>query len=139
MMYFMKLFSIGTNDTKASIALLLLRCVAGFGIVFNHGLKKLVNYGNMADTFSDPLGVGSQLSLIMAISAEFFCGIFFTLGFATRFTAIPLIITMAVAFFIVHGADPFSHRELALIYMAMFATILIIGPGKYSIDRFLNK
>lgn len=135
----MKLFSIGTNDTKTSLALLLIRIVSGMGIVFNHGLMKLENYGTKVDNFPDPLGVGSQVSLILAIFAEFFCGIFITLGFATRFTVIPLIITMATAFFIIHGSDPFAHRELALIYMTLFLVVFILGPGKYSIDNFFKK
>lgn len=135
----MKLFSTGTNDTKISIALLVLRCVAGLSMALNHGLGKLENFAKYSETFSDPFGVGSQLSLIMAVFAEFFCGIFIAFGFATRFTVIPLIITMLTAFFIIHSSDPFSTKEMAFLYLVMFTTIFIIGPGKYSVDKLINK
>ena len=135
----MKLFSIGTNDTKVSIALLLIRLISGLAMAFSHGLGKLQNFSNSADSFPDPFGVGSQLSMILAIFAEFFCGIFVALGFATRLTLVPLIITMATAFFVIHGSDPFAKQEMSLIYLIMYIAILVAGPGKYSVDKFINK
>jgi putative oxidoreductase len=134
----MKLFAIGTSDTKTSVALLLLRVVAGISIVVNHGLMKLQNYSAMSDKFPDPIGVGSQLSLTLALGAEFFCGILLILGFATRLIAIPLIITMLTAFLIIHSADPFSMKELPLLFMTMFTVVLIMGPGKYSVDSLIK-
>jgi len=49
--------------------------------------------------------------------------------------AIPSAITMVVAAFIVHGADPLQKKELALVYLIMFLAIALLGPGKYSIDK----
>lgn len=135
----MKLFEIGTSEKKASIAILLLRLVAGLTMAFSHGLGKLENYSAAVDSFPDPFGAGSQLSLILAIGAELICGLLIAVGFATRFTVIPLIITMATAFFIIHGGDAFGDREMSFIYMAMYIVILIVGPGKYSIDNYINK
>ena len=135
----MKLFSIGTNDTKVSIALLLIRLISGLAMAFSHGLGKLQNFSSSADSFPDPFGLGGQLSMILAIFAEFFCGIFVALGFATRLTLVPLIITMATAFFVIHGSDPFAKQEMSLIYLIMYIAILVAGPGKYSIDKFINK
>jgi putative oxidoreductase len=42
---------------------------------------------------------------------------------------------MIVAAFIVHFDDPFKNKELALLYLAGFLIIFIIGPGKYSLDK----
>ncbi len=135
----MKLFAIGTADNKTSIAMLLLRLVAGLTMAFSHGLGKLENYSNAVDSFPDPIGVGSQLSLLLAIGAELFCGVLIAVGFATRFTVIPLIITMATAFFIIHGGDAFGDREMSFIYLAMYIVIFIVGPGKYSVDNYISK
>jgi putative oxidoreductase len=38
----------------------------------------------------------------------------------------------------VHAADPFARKELALMYLLAYITILVAGPGKYSVDRYLK-
>lgn len=135
----MRIFTVGTTDNTTSIGLLLLRLVAGLTMAFSHGLGKLEKYDKLVETFPDPFGLGSQLSVILAIFAELFCGLFIALGFATRYTVIPLIITMATAFFIIHSDDPFAKQEMSLIYLVMYIIIFIIGPGKYSIDKLISK
>jgi len=135
----MKLFAIGTTDNKVSIAMLVLRLVSGLTMAFSHGLGKMENYSKAVDSFPDPFGLGSQLSVILAIFAELFCGVLIAVGFATRFTVIPLIITMATAFFIIHGGDAFGDKEMSFIYLAMYLVIFIIGPGKYSVDKLISK
>lgn len=135
----MKLFAIGTSDNKVSIAMLVLRLVSGLTMAFSHGLGKMENYSKAVDSFPDPFGIGSQLSVILAIFAELFCGVLIAVGFATRFTVIPLIITMATAFFIIHGGDAFGDKEMSFIYLAMYLVIFIIGPGKYSVDKLISK
>jgi putative oxidoreductase len=42
---------------------------------------------------------------------------------------------MAVAFFIVHGADDFSTKELGFLYLGIFVSLFFTGPGKFSADR----
>ena len=44
-----------------------------------------------------------------------------------------------VAFFVIHGADPFAVKELALVYLAIFVLMYIAGPGNYSVDRLIAK
>ena len=62
------------------------------------------------------------------------------LGLLTRFGALTLVIDLAVAFIMVHkmavGMAPHS-GELAFIYLAGFAAILLAGPGKFSMDKAL--
>jgi len=50
-----------------------------------------------------------------------------------------MIITMAVAFFIVHGNDVFAIKELSFIYMIVFILLYIAGPGHYSFDAIIRK
>ncbi len=57
------------------------------------------------------------------------------IGFKTRLAAIPVIITMAVAAFIVHAADPLGTKEMAILYLIAFTVIALLGAGKYSVDR----
>lgn len=124
------------NESFLSIGLLLLRLGFG-GLMLTHGVPKLMNYATLATQFPDPLGVGSQLSVMMAIGAEVGCASLIILGLFTRLAAIPLVITMLVAVFIVHGADPFAKKELALLYFIPFLTLLLTGPGRFACDHLL--
>ena len=57
----------------------------------------------------------------------------------TPFVSIPLIITMLVAVFMVHGNDPFAKQEMALLYLFHYILIFVAGPGSISIDRMINR
>lgn len=83
----------------------------------------------------DPFGIGSAPTLFLAIVAEVLCALLIILGFKTRWNAIPPAITMFVAAFVVHRADPFGTKEMALVYFVVFLSIFLIGPGKYSVDK----
>jgi len=78
-------------------------------------------------------------SNILAVSGEVLFPAMIIFGLLTRLSAIPVIITMAVAAFVVHGNDPFQRKEMALLYLVVFTTILVFGAGKYSFDNFLGK
>jgi putative oxidoreductase len=116
------------------IGLLILRLAMG-GTMLVHGLPKMMNFAEYSTKFPDPIGLGSQISLILAIFAEVFCALLVIIGFKTRYVVVPLIITMLVAFFIVHGADPFREKELAFLYLLGYISIAFTGAGKYSVDR----
>ena len=85
------------------------------------------------------LGIGSQLSLVLAIFGEMVCSMAFIFGFLYRLAMIPMIFTMCIAFFVVHGSDPFAVKELAFIYLVVFILLYIAGPGKFSLDHFIAK
>ena len=63
---------------------------------------------------------------------------FLIFGFLIRITVLPLIISMAVAFFDVHNAY-FPEGELSFIYLVLFLLLYITGPGKYSVDYLIDK
>ena len=108
--------------------------------MLTHGvgkLSKLVEGGTIK--FADPIDIGPEASLVLAVFAEFFCSIFLIFGFATRISAIPIIITMLVAGFIAHAGDPFAVREKAFLFFVIFVFIAIAGAGKYSVDNLIYK
>ncbi|MBS1492024.1 MAG: DoxX family protein [Bacteroidetes bacterium] len=125
------------NSSQLNIVLLIIRIAVG-SFMLSHGIPKLMKFFSTGDiTFSDPLGVGTIPSLIMAISAEVFCSIFVILGLGTRIAVIPLIITMLVAVKFVHANDPFGKKELALMYLTVYLLLIVAGSGKYSFDQWL--
>lgn len=110
-----------------------------FGMFFMmHGLTKINDFGQMALAFPDPLGVGSEISLILAILGEVFCSVLLIFGLLTRLALIPMIFTMCIAFFVIHAGDPFSAKELSFIYLATFIIIWVSGAGKYSLDYMIR-
>lgn len=133
-----KLFSTFYNTNAANVWLLLLRAGVA-GLMLTHGFPKLqmlLNGGEIQ--FPDPLGVGSTLSLLLAVFAEAFCAVLLFLGLATRFASAVLAFTMGVAAFIIHAADPLGKKEMAILYLLIFLTLLVFGPGRYSLDNLIS-
>jgi putative oxidoreductase len=125
------------RETLNDLGLLLLRVGFGGMIAGGHGFGKLMSYGEKAASFPDPLGLGGPLTMALAVLAEFFCGIAVALGLATRLALTQLIATMATAALIVHRADPFATKELALAYLVPFVVLFVTGPGRFSLDGWL--
>ena len=132
------LFHSGKHKTLTSIALLIQRLVFGAAML-THGIPKLTHFAERAESFSDPLGVGSEWSLGLAVFGEFFCSILLILGLGTRWAALALAFTMGIVTFVVQAGKPFAKMELSLLYLAAFLVLLLMGAGKYSLDKVISK
>lgn len=126
---------LGPEPLQKNLAALLLRALSG-GLMIMHGLPKMQNYDQYVTDFN-PIGLGNDVSLSLAIFGELICGIFILLGFLTRLSVIPMLITMVVAFFVVHAADEFMVKELSFVYMILAVVLFLLGSGKYSVDAIL--
>lgn len=127
-----------THGPKVDFSLLLIRIIAG-GFMLTHGYPKMLKLLDGNFQFGDPLGIGVELSLVLAVFAEIVCAFFILIGILPRLSAVPLIITMVVAAFIAHGDDPFNIRETSLIYLLLYFVIFVLGAGKYSIQGLIKK
>ena len=125
-------------DKRFSALVLALRVLFG-GLLLSHGLQKWAAFSDLAPVFPDPLGIGSSASLTLAVFGEAVCSVAFVFGFLYRLALLPMIFTMSVAFFVVHGADPFAVKELAFVYLAVFVVLYVAGPGRYSVDYVIGK
>ena len=132
------------NSSKVSNGILsglilIIRLFVGISML-THGLPKLEKLvANDNIEFMNFLGLGSAISLVLVVFAEFLCSVFIILGFLTRFSTIPLMITMLIAFFVVHGSDPYATKELSLVYFFFYLTIFILGSGRFSLDWLFSK
>ena len=121
-----------------SIVLLVLRIF--FGLLFlSHGYDKLMSHQALSDVFADPFGLGSTISFWLVIFAEVVCSFALIFGILQRISLIPMIISMCVAFFVVHNGDIFATKELSFIYLTMFVFLYITGPGEYSFDSTIGR
>ena len=126
---------LNSEPLAEDLGLLILRVFAGGTMLIQHGWPKLMNFTDRMDSFADPIGLGTTLSLALIVLAETLCALLVALGLWTRISTVPLMIGMGVAAFVVHGADPFGDKEMSLAYLAMYACIFLAGSGRYALDR----
>jgi len=133
-----KLLSTKYSAGAFSTAMLVLRLGLGI-LMMMHGYDKLVHFGAKQNTFMNFLGTGSTLTLALVVFAEFFCSVFIVLGLFTRLATIPLIITTCVIIFKVNHGHVFLDDETAPLYLIGYLVLLLVGPGKASVDGMTAK
>ena len=112
-----KLLRVNSATPTTDTALLIARLGIA-ALMFVHGIPKmLMLFSGAPLQFPSVMGMRAELSLSLTVFAEVVCSVFLLAGFATRLATVPLIITMLVAVFVIHGADPFAKQEPALYYL----------------------
>ena len=124
------------------VSLLAVRVIVGI-IFVAHGSQKLFGAfggpGLTAIVQPPPDGMG-LLGYPVTIG-EFFGGLGLIAGFLTRFSAASLIVVMIGAIAMVHGPKGFFQSaggfEYNLALIGLLLPILLAGPGRFSIGRYL--
>ena len=121
------------------VSFLILAVRVFFGVLFFlHGVDKMMNFNQLSLNYPSVFGLGSYMTLMLAVFCEFCCSLFLIAGLLERITLIPMIVSMAVAYFDVHDAI-LPEGELALIYMVVFFILFMVGPGRFSLDYMLDR
>ncbi|HEX7002635.1 MAG TPA: DoxX family protein [Trueperaceae bacterium] len=129
------------------IALLVLRVVIGLLFV-GHGAQKLFGWFGGHGLAGTAGWLGSMnlkpapLWAFAAGASEFFGGLFLTLGLLTPIGGIAVIAAMLVATLLVHLQNGLWNTnggyELPLVFSAGALTLILAGPGAYSLDALLG-
>ena len=133
-----KLLSAKYSAGAVNAAMLIARLALGI-LMMDHGYDKLIHFSEYSHQFINFLGMGKTLSLALVVFAEFFCSLFLILGLFTRLATIPLIITMCVVIFSINNVKVFMQHESPALYLTGFLVLLIIGPGRISVDSMIGK
>lgn len=112
-----------------------------FGILMiPHGWMKIQHFDAIINKgFVSFLGLSPSISLSLAIFAELICSALIIIGLFTRLATIPLVVTSFVIMSTVNNFKVIGENDISLAIMAAFSVILILGPGKYSLDNLLSK
>jgi putative oxidoreductase len=131
------------EDGAIDSGLLLLRVATGL-VFFMHGWQKLIDQGISAtqsgfDMMGAPL---PDVTAVIVTFVELIGGAFLIAGALTRIVGVLLAIDMAGAFFIVHVENGFfvsnGGFELVLLLGLAALSLVIAGPGRYSVDAMLG-
>jgi len=121
---------------------LFFRLALAYGF-YGPATMKLKNFNGIVEWFAGMEFPLPKLSAFLTTATETAGFILLFLGLATRLISIPLMIVMIVAITVIHwsgGFDAGSNGfEIPLYYLLMLFSLLITGPGKFSIDALIKK
>ena len=136
-----------TGYTYSNLARLFMRLFVGV-MFMQFGIRHLVSYDTIVADFPTVFGWASDTCLILMIVIEIVCSLFIMVGFLTRISVIPPIVSMVAAeYYIVHdlvphismyGLDSTQPGYLPIMFIGIYLFILLAGPGKISLDYFIS-
>ena len=81
----------------SDVALCWLRISGCLMLMSVHGLPKLLHFQRELGLIEDPFGMGSGLTLSLAIFAEVLCPVLIIVGVLTRLATLPILFLLAVS------------------------------------------
>ena len=136
-----------TGYTYTNLGRLFMRLFVGI-MLLQFGIRHLVTFDLLSDTFPAVFSMSSTTSLVLMIIIETVCSLLIMVGFLTRLSTIPPIIAMCCAeYYILHdmvpnlpvyGLDSTDPGYLPIMFIGIYIWMLIAGPGKISLDYFIS-
>ncbi len=131
------------GDKMSDVALLVLRVATG-AIFAMHGWQKLQGGVPGVTGFLGGLGFPApELFAVLLIAVELGGGILLMLGLYTHWIAKIFVFVSVIAFLAVHAKNGFfisagGYEYIMLLFAASFS-LMITGPGKWSLDKKMKK
>jgi putative oxidoreductase len=123
------------------LGLLVFRIAWGLDLLAKHGLFKIpLLFGSGNPQFPDPFHLGVRATLAFAFLSDGICSVLAVFGLATRFAAVIMIVNLTVAWGMVYGFSVTPPTgELLALYLGGAITLLLTGPGRFSLDAKLAR
>ncbi|MBD5357059.1 MAG: DoxX family protein [Bacteroides sp.] len=135
-----------TGYSYPNLGRLFLRLFVGI-MLMQFGVRQIAHFYEMQDFFPAVMGMSSATSLVTMISIEVVCSIFIMFGFLTRLMILPPFFAMIVAeYHLLHHyvsdatylLDWQQQGYLPIMFLGIYFFLLLVGPGKISVDYFLS-
>lgn len=133
------LFAKDTLGPVGDAGLLILRLGVGLALAFLHGIGKFPPSEGFVQMVG---GLGFPAPVFfawLAAIAELIGGLMLAVGLLTRPVALFVTLHFMFVMFVAHAGDTFGERELPFLFLIWALTLLLTGPGRYSIDAMIGR
>lgn len=141
-----KIYVKTTGYSYTNLGRLFLRLFVGL-MMLQFGIRQWLTFDDATHIIPSFLGIGQDATLILMIAIEIFCSLFIMAGFLTRLMTVPPFLTMCVAeYYLAYhlwpeaplALDWTNQMYLPVMFIGIYFFIMLVGPGKISIDYFLS-
>ena len=135
-----------TGYSYANMGRLFLRLFIGI-MLMQFGVRQIEQFDLLKDIFPRVIGMTSHATLIVMICIEIVCSTFIMFGFLTRIMTIPPFVAMVLSeYYLLHDyvheaaylLDWQNPGYVPILFMGIYFFLLLVGPGKISVDYFLS-
>lgn len=141
-----KLYIRSCGYSYANLGRLFLRLFVGIMLI-QFGVRQILLFDQLSGDFPTVLGMSSEAALTVMICIEILCSVFIMFGFLTRLMTIPPFLALCVAeYHLLHDSlkeatyllSWQSEGYLPIMFLGIYFFILLVGPGKISVDYFVS-
>lgn len=143
---FKRLYIWSTGYSYTNLGRLFLRLFVGL-MLMQFGVRQMYNFHELVGMYPSMLGMSPGFTMTIMIIIETLCSLCIMLGFCTRIMTIPPFIAMCMAEYhvLVHVVTVPSYMltwampgYLPIMFLGIYFFIMLVGPGKISVDYFLS-
>lgn len=141
-----KIYIRTTGYSYTNMGRLFLRLFVGI-MLMQFGIRQCYNFDAACSAFPAIGCISPETGLTVMILIEIVCSLFIMVGFITRIMTIPPFLAMIAAeIYILHDVvneAPYmlswaQQGYVPVMFLGIYFFILLVGPGKISVDYFLS-
>ncbi|MDE7413705.1 MAG: DoxX family protein [Muribaculaceae bacterium] len=134
-----------TGYSYTNMGRLFLRLFVGI-MMMQFGIRQISSFSEAVATFPEFLGIPSETGLILMLIIEIGCSLFIMFGLLTRLMSLfPLLAMVAAEYHILSSGHLTPYLltweqlgYLPVMFIGIYFFIMLVGPGKISVDYFLS-
>lgn len=142
---FKQIYIRNTGYSYTNMGRLFLRLFTGV-MMIQFGVRQILHFSEEVAIFPSVLGMTPATGMTVLIVLELFCSLMIMFGFCTRLMVLPLFIAMSMAeYYLLSSAAEATYLiswtspgYVPIMFLGIYFFILLVGPGKISVDYFLS-